>query len=120
MTYRQGGETGHGYIPRTQEKTGQMTMIPVNPTGPLTAKSCGKLAEFLAQAPWDEQRDGLITTHPELEKHLKSHNLICRRLTEMLEGLQLEAIPTEDSKILQHTAQNLQSSILPAWPQEWL
>ena len=64
-------------------------------------KGCGELAEFLAQAPWDEQRDRLIATQSELGKHLKSHNLICRHLREMLENLPLEAIPTGDSKILQ-------------------
>ena len=32
----------------------------------LTAKKCGELAEFLAQVPWDEQRQGRIATQSEL------------------------------------------------------
>jgi len=78
-------------------------IITGKPRGPRTAEGCGRLAEFLSQAPWDEQRDGLITTQPELEKHLKSHNFICFCLTVMLENLPTEAIPTADSKILQQT-----------------
>jgi len=42
------------------------------------AEGCGRMAEFLAQAPWDEHRDGLIATQSEREKNLNSHNLICR------------------------------------------
>jgi len=77
------------------------------------------MAEFLAQTPWDEQRDGIIATQSELEKHLNSHNLICRRLTEMLERLLTEAIPITESKILQQVHRILQNSILLSWPQEW-
>jgi len=37
-----------------------------NTSWPLTAKKRGELAEFLAQAPWDEQREGRIATQSEL------------------------------------------------------
>jgi len=83
-------------------------------------EGCGNIAEFLAQAPWDEKRDGLIATQSELEKHLNSHNLICRRLTVMLESLPTEAIPMSESKILQQMHRILQNSMLLTWPQEWL
>jgi len=71
------------------------------PRGPLTTEGCGRMTEFLAQAPWDEQRDGLTATQSEREKYLNSHNLICCRLTEMLERLPTEVIPMTESKILQ-------------------
>jgi len=38
----------------------------------MTAKKCGELAEFLAQAPWDEQREGRIATQSELALELTS------------------------------------------------
>jgi len=85
------------------------------PRGPLTAEGCGRMAEFLAQAPWDEQRDGLIATQSELEKHLNSHNLICCCLTELLERLPTKAILTAESKILQQVHRILQNSMLLSW-----
>jgi len=90
------------------------------PKGPLTVEGCSRMAEFLAQTPWDEQRVGLIATKIELEKHLNSHNLTCRHLTVMLEELPTEAIPTAESKILQQLHRILQNSMLLSWPQEWL
>ena len=57
--------------------------------------------EFLAQAPWDERRVGLGTTHLGIEQHLRSHNSICHRLKLMLEDLPTEAIPTAEGKKLQ-------------------
>jgi len=35
--------------------------------GGLLADRCGKMAEFLAQAPWDERRVGLGATHLGIE-----------------------------------------------------
>jgi len=64
------------------------------PQGGLFAEGCGRIAEFLAQAPWNEKREGLSATQPEIEKHLYSHNSTCHRLTMMLEELLTEAIPT--------------------------
>jgi len=78
------------------------------------------MAEFLARAPWDEQKDGPIATQSERGKHLNSHNLICRRLTEMLERLPTEVIPMAESKILQQVHRIQQNSMLLSWPQEGL
>ena len=89
------------------------------PKGWLIAEGCGKIAEFLAQAPWNEKRDGLSVTQPELEKHLHSHNSTCC-LTMILEELPTEAIPTADSTILQQMHRTLQNSMLSGWPEEWL
>jgi len=38
----------------------------------------------------------------------------------MLEELLIKAIPTVDSKILQQIHRNLQNSMMPGWPEEWL
>jgi len=54
--------------------------------GPL-ADSCGRMAELLAQAPWEERRAGLGATQLGIKQHLGSHNSICHRLTQMLEDL---------------------------------
>ena len=83
-------------------------------------KVAAEWQNFLAQAPWDEKRDGLITIQTELVTHLNSHNLICRHLTVMLEKLPTEAIPTAESKILQQLHRILQNSMLLSWPQECL
>jgi len=116
------GDTTPRYAPQAQAETEKKPIATGTPRGPLTAEGYGRMAEFLAQAPWVEQRDRLITTQSELEKHLNSHNLICRRLTVMLEKLPFEAIPTAESlsKILQQLHRILQNSILLSWPQEWL
>jgi len=37
-----------------------------NTSWPFMTKKCGELAEFLAQAPFDEQREGRIATQSEL------------------------------------------------------
>jgi len=60
--------------------------------GPL-ADGCGRMAEFLAQAPWDERRVDLEATNLGIQQHLRSHNSTCHRLTLMLEDLPAEAIP---------------------------
>ena len=58
------------------------------------ADSCGRMAEFLAQTPWEERRAGLGATQLGIKQHLGSHNSICHRLTQMLKDLPNEAIPT--------------------------
>jgi len=83
-------------------------------------EGCGRVAEFLAYTPWDEQREELIATQTELAKHLHSHNLICHDLTKMMEGLPTEAIPTAEGRTLQQLYRILQNSMLLNWPQEWL
>jgi len=77
MTYRQGGDTAQSYAPRAQEGAEKMPIITGKLTGPLKVEGCGGLAEFLLQAPWDEQRDRLIATESELEKHLTSEKYTC-------------------------------------------
>jgi len=89
------------------------------PQGWLLAQGCGRIAEFLAQVPWNEKREGLSATQSELEKHLYSHNSTCHHLPLMLEELPTEAIPTADSKILQQIHRTLQNSMMPGWPVEW-
>jgi len=83
----------------------------------LLADGCGRMAEFLAQAPWDERREGLGATHLGIEQHLHS---ICHRLTLMLEDLPTEAIPTAEGKKLQQLHRILQLSRMPDWPGECL
>jgi len=116
----QEGDTAPRYAPWAQAEMGKKPIATGILRGPITAEGCGRMAEFLARAPWDEHRDRLITTQSELEKHLNSHNLICRRLTEMLERLPTEAIPVAESKILQQVHRILQNSMLLSWQQEWL
>jgi len=116
----QEGNTALRYAPGAQTETEIKSMATRKPKGPLTAEDCGTMAEFLAQAPWDEQRVGLMVTQTELEKFLKSHNLTCRYLTVILEELLAKAIPMAESKILQQMNRILQNSMLPSWPQEWL
>jgi len=48
-------------------------------------RGCGRLRQngrIFGSSTWDEQRERIIAIQSELEKHLNSHNLICRRLTE--------------------------------------
>jgi len=86
----------------------------------LLADGCGKMAEFLAQAPWDERRVGLGTTHLGIEQHLHSQNSICHRLTLMMEDLPTEAIPTAEGEKLQQLHRILQLSRMLDWPGECL
>jgi len=65
----------------------------VTHVGPL-AEGCGKLAEFLAQIPWEKKRTGLGFAQLDVEQHLNSHNHICHRVMQMLEDLPIEAIHT--------------------------
>jgi len=90
------------------------------PQGRLIAEGCGRIAAFLAQAPWDEKREGLSLTQPELEQYLYSHNSTCHRLAKLLEELPKETIPTAVRKTLQQIHRNLQTSMMPGWPTEGL
>ena len=81
VTYRQGGDATPNYAPRVHVGAEKKPTITGKPRGLRTVEGCSRLAKILAQAPWDEQRDRLITTQPELEKHLKSHNLVFHHLT---------------------------------------
>ena len=78
------------------------------------------MAEFLAQAPWEERRAGLGATQLGIQQHLRSHNSICHRLTLMLEDLPTEAIPMAECKKLQRLHRILQLSRLGGWPEESL
>jgi len=123
LSASQGGQVGNTttkYAPHALADTGKKPIGPGIPRGPRTAEGCGNMAEFLAQAPWEEQRHWLLATQSELEKHLNSHNFICRRLTVMLENLPTEAIPMAESKILHQMHRILQHIMLLSWPQEWL
>jgi len=51
---------------------------------------------------------------------LKTHNLVRHLLTEKLENLPQEEIPTAEGKILLQIHKNMQSSVLRDWLQEWL
>jgi len=114
------GENTFKYSQDTQAEREMRSKTIEQPKGWLIAEGCGKIAEFLTQAPWNEKRDGLSATQPELENHLLSHNSTCHRLTMMLEELPNEAIPTVDSKILQQMHRLLRNSMLLDWPEEWL
>jgi len=76
---------------RTAENT--TTKTPERPHGELLAQGCGRIAEFLAEAPLNEQREGLSSTHSDIEQHRLSHNNIYRRLVMMLEEMPAETIP---------------------------
>ena len=67
----------------------------------------------MAQAPWDEKREGLSSTQPELEQYLYSHNSTCHRLAKMLEE-------TAVRKTLQQIHRILQTSMMPGWSTEGL
>jgi len=114
------GEKELNYGQDAQAEGETRPKITKQPQGCLIAEGCGRIAEFLAQAPWNKKWEGLGATQPELEKHLHSHNSTCHRLTMMLEELPTEAIPTVDSKILQQIHRTLQNSMTPDWPEEWL
>jgi len=123
---------GGSYAPPTQQGHGNETVLNcsqeaqaavdtrLKPTAQaregLFAEGCGRMAEFLALAPWSEKREGLRATQPEMERHLHSHNSIYHLLTVMLEELPAEAIPTADSKKFQQLHRILQQSRMPGWP----
>jgi len=89
------------YIQNAQTMEDTTIKTPEQPHGELLAQGCGRIAEFLAQAPCNEQREGLSSTHSDVEQYLLSHNNICRRLTMMLEELPAETIPMAESNKLQ-------------------
>ena len=112
-------DPGSQYTPRTSVESKELLLNPKIPRGPYTAEGCTKIAEFLAHAPWEEQREGLITTQSKLRNLLNTHNLVCHLLTEKLESLPKEEIPTAESKILLQIHRNIQYSVLRDWSQEW-
>ena len=87
--------------------------------GPLV-EGCDRLAEFMAQTPWEEKRTGLGVTQLDVEKHLNSHNYICHRVIQMLEDLPIEAIPTTEATKLQRLYSTIQLSCMREWPKEFL
>jgi len=110
FNYTQDAKAAADTTPKTTEQ----------PQRELLATGCGRMAEFLAQAPWNEKREGLSTTQPDIEQHLYSHNNICRSLTKMLAELLAETIPNAESKKLQQLHRILQQSMMLGWPGEWL
>jgi len=108
------------HIQDAQTTEDTTTKTPEQPHGELLAQGCGKIAEFLAQAPWNEQREGLSSTHSDIEQHLLSHNNICRRLVMMLEELPAETIPMAESNKLQKLHRISQQSMMLGWPGDWL
>jgi len=103
-----GSEKVFNYIQDAQ--TAEET--PEQPHGELLAQGYGRIAEFLSQAPWNEQREGLSSTHPDIEQHLFSHNNICRRLVMMLKELPAEFIPMAESNKLQQLHRISQQSMM--------
>jgi len=114
-----GSERVSNYIQEAQAAADTTPKTTEQPQGELLAKGCGKIVEFLAQAPWNEKREGLSATQPDIEQHLHSHNNICLLLTMMLEELPAETIPMADTKKLQHLHRILQQSMMLGWPVEW-
>jgi len=115
-----GSERGSNHIQETQAAADTTPKTTEQPQGELLATGYGKIAEFLAQAPWNEKREGLSATQPDIEQHLHSHNNFCRLLTMMLEEMPAETIPMTDSKKLQQIHRILQQIMMLGWPVEWL
>jgi len=115
-----GGEKGLNYTQVAQAAEDTRLNTTEQAHVGLLAEGCGRMAEFLAQAPWNERREGLGATHLGIEQHLHSHNSICHRLTLMLEDLSTEAIPTAKGKKLQQLHRILQLSRMPDWAGECL
>ena len=55
-------EPASQYTLRTSADAKEQLLNPEKPRGPYMAAGCAKIAEFLAHAPWEEQREGLIRT----------------------------------------------------------
>jgi len=111
-----GSEKVFNYIQDTQTAEDTTTKTPEQPYAELLAQGCGRIAEFLAQAPWNEKREGLSSTHSDTEQHLLSHNNTCRRLAMMLEELLAETIPMAESKKLLQLERISQQSMMMGWP----
>ena len=84
------------------------------------AEGCGRLAEFLAQFPWEEKRIGLGFAQLDVQQHLDSHNRICHRIRQMLEDLPIEAIHTSVATKLQRLDSTIQLSDIREWPRMFL
>ena len=107
-----GSEKVFNYIQDAQTAENTTTKTPERPHGEHLAQGCGRIAEFLAQAPWNEQREGLSPTHSDIEQHLLSHNNIYRRLAMMLEELPAETIPMAERNKLEQLHKISQQSML--------
>jgi len=57
FNYIQDAQAAEDTTPKTSEQ----------PHGELLAKGCGGIAEFLAQTPWNEKREGLSATQSDIE-----------------------------------------------------
>jgi len=84
------------------------------------AEGCGRLAEFLAQFPWEEKRIGLGFAQLDVQQHLDSHNRICHRIRQMLEDLPIEATHTTVATKLQRLYSAIQLSDIREWPRMFL
>jgi len=104
------------YIQDAQTAKNTTTKMPELPQGELFAQGCGRIAEFLAQAPWNEQREGLSSTHSDIEHHLLSHSNFCRRLVMILGELPAETIPMAESNKLEQLYKISQQRMLLGWP----
>jgi len=111
-----GSEKVLNYIQDAQTAENTTTKTPEQSHGELLAQGCGRIAEFLAQAPWNDQREGLSSTQSDIEQHLLSHNNICRRLAMMLGELPAETIPMAESNTLEQLHKISQQSMLLGWP----
>jgi len=109
--------TNHTQDAPTTDKINHNTVV--THVGPL-AEGCGKLAEFLAQTPWEEKRTGLGFAQLDVEQHLNSHNHICHRVMQMLEDLPIEAIHTTEATKLQRLHSAIQLSCIREWPKVFL
>ena len=72
-SYAQTTQKGHGREKELNYSQDAHTEADTRPTtteqaqGGLLAEGCGRMAEFLAQAPWSEKREGLSATQSEIE-----------------------------------------------------
>jgi len=111
-----GSEKAFNYIQDAQTAENTTTKTPEQSHGEFLAQGCSRTAEFLAQAPWNEQREGLSSTHSNIEQHLLSHNSICRRLAMILGELPAKTIPMAESNKLELLHEISQLSMLLGWP----
>jgi len=111
-----GSEKVFNYIQDVQTAENTTTKTPERPRGELLAQGCGRISEFLAQAPLNEQWEGLCSTHSDIEQYLFSHNNIYCRLAMMLEELPAETIPMAGSNKLEQLHKISQQSMLLGWP----
>jgi len=92
------------------------TTTPEQSHGEFIAQGCGRIAEFLAQAPWTEHRDGLLSTQSGIQQHLLLHYNSCSHLAMMMGKLPSENIPTAESNTLEQLHKISQQTMLLNWP----